>query len=881
MDPNAPNPATTPDAVIPARETDQSTDFYDGFYHVIGPPGTGKTTFLSRQVATVVDRYGAAFGDVPWSNPVLICSLTKAAAAEVGGRDLPIKRRMVGTLHAHCYRALDRPKIVEGTNVSDWNEHAPEDWCLQGDYADIGETPAWERTVDGTTASRGDEILGRIDVLRHRCIPQDKWPGAESDFYEAWAAWKTEQCVLDFTDLIEQALLTVWIAPGNPNVIMVDEAQDLSTLEYKLIRKWSESANATIIVGDPWQCQPAGTMVRTSGHGLVPIEDLDPLIHKLISFDRRSSLVSGIRMGRAFKKASRIYRGRMIRVSGEGFNTECTPNHKWTVKIVDDGQPSWMCYLMRRGDWWRVGVCKTFRSGGSMGVRFRMYQERGEEVWVLGIHTSAADAQVQEAIVSCKYGIPQTCFETASHKVITDEHVAQIFTAVAGSPAKCLKDHGLEGNHPFVVTSSADRVGRRTPTEVHACNLIPRIMRLPVPTIGKRFEWREFSARSRNNFSGYVFSLDVVPHQHYISDGVITHNSLYAWRGADPKLFEDESVEPSHRRILHQSYRLPRRVLHASVQWVKRGLSDYYPIEYKPRTQLQQGEEEPEGEIGTMESTLFSPEAIVELCKFEIAEGRTVMIQASCAYMLRTMISNLRSAGVPFANPWRSWRGDWNPLGGSAPGTTTAERALAFVRPCEDMADARRGWTYKDMKLWTSNLAVRANMKRGAKQKIVDCADGDAGDDYVNADLIDEWFEAEMLVVLKGMQAGNIKSYDALCYWHVRLLGKTEVAARFAVDVVHKHGPRGLMRDPQVYVGTIHSFKGGEADVAVVFPDLSTSGFREWQTAGDGRDSIIRLFYVAMTRARERLFVCAPQDTNCAPLRRHIREILEEGFGDE
>ena len=45
---------------------------------------------------------------------VLISSLTKAAATEIGGRNLPISFDALGTLHSHCYHALGKPEIAEG-----------------------------------------------------------------------------------------------------------------------------------------------------------------------------------------------------------------------------------------------------------------------------------------------------------------------------------------------------------------------------------------------------------------------------------------------------------------------------------------------------------------------------------------------------------------------------------------------------------------------------------------------------------------------------------------------------------------------------------------------------------------------------------------------
>jgi superfamily I DNA/RNA helicase len=59
-----------------------------------------------------------------------------------------------------------------------------------------------------------------------------------------------------------------------------------------------------------------------------------------------------------------------------------------------------------------------------------------------------------------------------------------------------------------------------------------------------------------------------------------------------------------------------------------------------------------------------------------------------------------------------------------------------------------------------------------------------------------------------------------------------------------------------VIPGTIHSVKGGEAQTVILIPDLSLAAVKPYW-AGETA-SIGRLFYVAMTRASERLLLCRP-----------------------
>ncbi|MCC7156548.1 MAG: AAA family ATPase [Bryobacterales bacterium] len=85
-------------------------------YRIFGPPGTGKTTNLTRQIRRAVDRFGP--------DAVLITSFSRAAAAELAGRELPVEPDRIGTLHSHCYHALGGPRIAE-CNVDEWNKENP------------------------------------------------------------------------------------------------------------------------------------------------------------------------------------------------------------------------------------------------------------------------------------------------------------------------------------------------------------------------------------------------------------------------------------------------------------------------------------------------------------------------------------------------------------------------------------------------------------------------------------------------------------------------------------------------------------------------------------------------------------------------------------
>lgn len=86
-------------------------------------------------------------------------------------------------------------------------------------------------------------------------------------------------------------------------------------------------------------------------------------------------------------------------------------------------------------------------------------------------------------------------------------------------------------------------------------------------------------------------------------------------------------------------------------------------------------------------------------------------------------------------------------------------------------------------------------------------------------------------------------------------------SADYACSIVERTGRLSSLTDPpMVHIGTIHSFKGAEADVVICYPDLSSRGSEEWQSVR-GRDAILRMGYVAMTRARTSFVLVPPAST--------------------
>ncbi|OFV98393.1 MAG: hypothetical protein A3H28_02550 [Acidobacteria bacterium RIFCSPLOWO2_02_FULL_61_28] len=119
---------------------------------------------------------------------------------------------------------------------------------------------------------------------------------------------------------------------------------------------------------------------------------------------------------------------------------------------------------------------------------------------------------------------------------------------------------------------------------------------------------------------------------------------------------------------------------------------------------------------------------------------------------------------------------------------------------------------------------------------------------------LDALFEKAALETLLAAFEGDYRRL--LDWWRRNIAPRFHSRIQFPVGVAWVRGPQALAQKPKVIVGTIHSVKGGEADVVFLFPDLSRAGDVAYQRFGPLRDSVIRLFYVGMTRARETLYIC-------------------------
>lgn len=347
---------------------------------------------------------------------------------------------------------------------------------------------------------------------------------------------------------------------------------------------------------------------------------------------------------------------------------------------------------------------------------------------------------------------------------------------------------------------------------------------------------------------------------------------LYQWRGTDPAAMTDG--EHASQRVLAQSYRVPEAVHDYAVRWIEQ-IEGRPPIDYHPRL------EDPDdpskgyarGEVRRAHSTWREPEALVKQVLADVEAGRTVMVLGSCGYMLDPTIAVLKRQGIPFWNPYRVSHGGWNPLRG-------ARRLLALLRPdTSTWGEEARWYTWPDARAWVDPLRAKGNLSRGAKDFIASKSRDALADDMnepgpISMQTFVEQFADEEIADL--VTDVDLRPEEVVAWWSENLLADATKSARYPVAVYRAQGGQALRESPKIVLGTIHSVKGGQADSVYVFPDLSHRGWAATWERPSSRAPTYRLFYVAFTRARERLTICEAAGGEAAAL--PSPEAADSGF---
>lgn len=268
--------------------------------------------------------------------------------------------------------------------------------------------------------------------------------------------------------------------------------------------------------------------------------------------------------------------------------------------------------------------------------------------------------------------------------------------------------------------------------------------------------------------------------------------AIYRWAGADVDYFMRLQGE---RRVLSHSYRLPRRI-HSLSQRVVRRIRDRVQKEFSGR--------EEEGEVLRH----------AHMDGIDLAAGTQWLWLVRNRYLIPRLRGWLENRGVIFMQH-------------GASSVTDSDRDAIYTW---ERLRAGKMVEATSVRTMYAKMVSGEHIKRG--YKLLPGVDDRAP------------------ITLADLQASHGLVADTTLPWFEVLLGIALERRMYYRAIVARHG--SLRKAPLVQVETIHGAKGTEAENVVVWCEQSRRVYTE---AFDTADDEHRVWYVAMTRARERLHV--------------------------
>lgn len=226
---------------------------------IYGPPGTGKTTWMMNKVSELL-----AQGYDP--STIMYLSFTKAATGEALRRMKLQRSDTVSTIHSACYRLLN----LSGASVVDYHK-------LKKFSAVVGIPFKGSNDDAQETMEIGDVYLSLYSLARNRLnataieYEQSDRPGSWEEFeyfFQSYDQWKAANGLIDFTDMLE----AYEGEEHNCKVVFVDESQDLSPLQWSVIRQFVDQPSVELVFFAGDDDQAIYEWAGADPHGMLKFE---------------------------------------------------------------------------------------------------------------------------------------------------------------------------------------------------------------------------------------------------------------------------------------------------------------------------------------------------------------------------------------------------------------------------------------------------------------------------------------------------------------------------------------------------------------------------------------------------------------------------------
>lgn len=344
---------------------------------ILGPPGTGKTHHLIERLEQAFDR-----GIKP--EEVAFLAFTKKAA------DVAVQRAMSSfgfarnrfpyfrTIHSLAFHQnkISRESVMRSENYKDLGEEFG--WDFTASYDNFEERPSYG-------IGKGDELLRCYDLAKAKgiSVTAEATSGEYSfgefaieHFVKQFEHYKSRNGLFTFNDFLERPVEL------DVKLVIVDEAQDLTHLQWQFIRESFRNVETVLIAGDDDQC-----IYQWSGADLSFFLKIDAEVTQLKhSFRCREQIWNmcnriSKKIGQRYPKAwEPVAPGGQVRIERDPFDVDISSG-EWLILVRKNRIKSqYFNVCMSSGRIFHDGRCWTNETPWFRGVLAYMKLRRGEKV---------------------------------------------------------------------------------------------------------------------------------------------------------------------------------------------------------------------------------------------------------------------------------------------------------------------------------------------------------------------------------------------------------------------------------------------------------------------------------------------------------------------
>jgi len=551
----------------------EAVSYGDGPLLILAGAGSGKTRVLTHRIAYLVAT-GAAK-----PNEVLAITFTNKAAGEMRDRaELLVGRQVrsmwVMTFHAACVRMLRvEAQRLGYTRQFTIYDQADSRRLIKRCLDDLGIDPK-----RFTPASVGGQISDAKNKLRdadaYAQLVGSFFEQTVADVYRSYERELHRMNAMDFDDLLVRAVNLLELFPEVRvryatafRHVLVDEYQDTNHVQYRWLQLLAGEHRNLMVVGDDAQCLVEGTLVTMADGTRRAIETIsagDRVLSAYGSGDFRAAEVLAVQNSERSEGIAITTRAGRRLVS--------TPEHIHFAGYQLGRTPQlYMTYLMwRRDRGFRIGTSMFehphFQAGTytKTDVRRRrlaisLCGDRRGRTPMHRIALFGYDAPGREqlerlglSVRPARRGSDGWRFETCSRDMAKIERMATRIATELDDVSIRLSARlghnrdGLAANSlPFTPASSVRR-GMVMFDEGGGYDVVESVERI--------------------SLDRPVYDLDIAGTHNFVAEGIVTHNSIYSFRGADiTNILNFRDTYPdAHVVKLEQNYRSTQTILDAA-----------------------------------------------------------------------------------------------------------------------------------------------------------------------------------------------------------------------------------------------------------------------------------------------------------------------------